>query len=730
MAFNAFRRGWRSLLSRGLTSAPVVSEINVLRRAFAQQSDAHLSEAAKTITTLPEVIACTAVIAARVLGIEMHDEQLQAALGLADGKIVEMQTGEGKTLAAVPAIAWFARGHQGVHVLTANQYLAHRDAEWMRGIYERLGLTVASIRQGMSSEERREAYRADITYATANEVGFDYLRDGLAYNIDELVHRPLSDVTAVIDEADSILIDEARIPLVIAGGSGDQSTLPVAADRAVRHLQPGAHFTVENTRANVALTEAGIRHVEQWMGITNLFEAEYLTANAAVQEALHAHVLLTKDIDYVVQDDVVLSVDEIKGRIVSDRRWPAGLQTALECKEGVLMRTQGRVLGSVTVENLLALYARISGMTGTAVTQAEELRDIYGLSVLPIPTHRPLARTDLPDRVFATRREKNDAVVEEIVQVHATGQPVLVGTASVEESEQLSRRLGAVPHRVLNARHEAQEAAIIAKAGHKGTVTISTNMAGRGVDIVLGEGVAALGGLHIVGTSRYESRRIDNQLRGRAGRQGDPGSSQFFVSREDSLFTKFAEEDPAVGVDQLQRMAEGRSLDLRLFLKKYEMVTEAQRLQMREMREAVLEQSADVENVANVANVENVENVEAERRRRITLETIDDAWADFLASVAELRSGTVWLSLAGKNPHASYLQDVHAMFGEMTASIGNDVETRIASANPADDLPRQRGATWTYLTTDEPFGSMTQRMLRHLVKRLRPSTRGSGTRIE
>lgn len=707
-------RFWRSLFPRASSSVSVVTQINVLRRTLASRSDAQLAEAASTASTLPEVVAATAVVASRVLGIEMYDEQVQAALGLAEGHIVEMQTGEGKTLAAVPAIVWFARRHQGVHVLTANEYLAQRDAEWMRGIYERLGLTVAFISQGMSAEERRAAYRADITYATANEIGFDYLRDGLAYSIDERVHRSLSNVTAVIDEADSILIDEARIPLVIAGGSADQSSLPLAADRAVRHLRHGHHFTVENTRANVALTEMGVRQVELWMGINNLFDAEHAAANAAVQEALHAHVLLAKDVDYVVQDGVVLSVDEIKGRIVSDRRWPAGLQTALECKEGVAMRTQGRVLGSVTIESLIALYANVCGMTGTAVTQAGEFRDIYGLSVLAIPTHRPLVRIDHPDQVFATRREKDDAVVEEIVRVHAIGQPVLVGTASVEESEQLSRRLRALPHHVLNARHEAQEAAIIARAGQRGTVTISTNMAGRGVDILLGDGVAALGGLHVIGTTRYESRRIDNQLRGRAGRQGDPGSSRFFVSREDALFTKFAQDDPTVSVDQLQRMAEGRNLDVRLFLKKYEMVIESQRLQIREMRDAALEEPT---------------SAGSDRRRRITLEVIDDLWSDFLASVSELRSGTVWLSLAGKNPHASYLQDVHTMFGEMASSIAAEVETRLASTETTEDQPRQRGATWTYLTTDEPFGSMTQRMLRHLVKRLLPTTRASGSRI-
>lgn len=696
-------RVWR-LLSRGHTSAPVVSQIQSIRSTVAHQSDAQLSAAARRASTLPEVIALAAAIAARVLGVEMHEEQVHGALALADGKIVEMQTGEGKTLAAVPAIAWFARGGHGVHVLTANDYLARRDAEWMRPIYERMGLSVASITQRMSRAERQEAYRADITYATANEVGFDYLRDGLALDVDELVHRPLAEVTAVIDEADSMLIDEARIPLVIAGGAADESTLPLAADRAVRMLRPGHHFTIENSRTNVLLTAAGVDVVEQSLGIVNLFETTHLMAHAAVQDALHAHVLLTTDVDYVVHDGAVVSVDEIKGRTVAERRWPAGLQTALECKEGVNLRTQGRVLGSVTIENLVALYARVCGMTGTATTQAGELRDIYGLSVLPIPTHRPLVRIDHPDRIFPTRVEKDAAVVEEILSTHATGRPVLVGTASVEESERLSRRLGTLSHHVLNARHEDREAAIIAQAGQRDAITISTNMAGRGVDIVLGAGVAQLGGLHIIGTNRHESRRIDHQLRGRAGRQGDPGSSQFFVSLEDALFAKYGDEDPGVQVDQLQRIAEGRSLDTRLFLKKYEMVIESQRLQMRERRDDVLHQPVEASSA---------------RRRHVTLETMDAVWSDYLASVAELRSGTVWLSLGGKNPHASYLRDVHALFSDVMASIADEVEARLSAADPTDDLPRQRGATWTYLTTDEPFGTMTERILRNLVKRVR-----------
>ena len=634
----------------------------------------------------------------------MHPEQLQAAHALIDGHIVEMQTGEGKTLAAVPAIVWLARQHAGVHVLTANEYLARRDAEWMRGIYEKLGLTVASIHQGLSSADRRDAYRANITYATANEVGFDYLRDGLAYDASELVHRALGDVAVVIDEADSILIDEARIPLVIAGGSTDQTSLPVAADFIVRRLRPGVDFTIENTGHNVALTPAGVRQVERGLRISNLFDAVHLEKHIAVQDALHGHVLLRRDVDYVVQDGRVLSVDEIKGRIVSERRWPAGLQTALECKEGVGMRAQGRVLGSITVENLIAQYAHVSGMTGTASTQSQELREIYGLPVISIPTHRPMIRVDHPDRIFETLEEKDAAVLDEIRTVHQSGRPVLVGTASVEESERLSARLADIPHPVLNARHEAQEAAIVSRAGERGTVTISTNMAGRGVDIVLGSGVAELGGLHIIGTNRHHSRRIDHQLRGRAGRQGDPGSSQFFVSREDALFVKHAEGDATADVDQLQRMAEGQNLDARKFLQKYERVIEGQRLNMRERREAALLASPDEL---------------TERERRAALETIDDLWSDYLAAAAELRSGTPWLSYAGKDPHAAYIREIHEMFSGMIGSIDEEIERRLSDAPLEDATPRQRGATWTYLTTDEPFGPLTERVMRQLIQRLR-----------
>ncbi len=373
----------------------------------------------------------------------------------------------------------------------------------------------------MSVEERQRAYGCDITYATANEIGFDYLRDQLALYPQAQVHRPFA--TAVIDEADSILIDEARIPLVIAGGSPHEDALAHRVDRLTRHFRRGFHFTVDEHGRNIALTDAGIQAVERAFTRGNLFAAESLPLLTAVQDSLHAHALLRRDVDYLVKNGAVESVDEFKGRIAQDRRWPAGLHTAIEAKEGLAQKAPGRVLGSITLQNLIALYPQVCGMTGTAATQAGEFHTIYGLDVEVIPTNRPMIRTDRPDVLFRTKREKELAVIEEIQDARAIGRPVLVGTASVGESERLSAALRDIPHQVLNARNEEEEARIVSRAGERGALTISTNMAGRGTDIKLGEGVAALGGLYVIGTNRHESRRIDNQLRGRAGRQGDPG---------------------------------------------------------------------------------------------------------------------------------------------------------------------------------------------------------------
>jgi preprotein translocase subunit SecA len=694
------RTWWRSITA---TPAPVRDSIEEVRRAehaYAGLDDEQLSAAAKKAVTLPQVVAVTAALTSRVLGFGLFDVQLHAALSLADGKIVEMQTGEGKTVAAVPAIAWLARAGQGVHVLTANDYLARRDARWMGPIYDHLGLSVGVIQQHMTSAERRAAYGCDVTYATANEVGFDYLRDQLALNPGEPVLRPFA--VAVFDEADSALIDEARIPLVIAGGAGEVSDLAARADRAVRRLAPWDRSVDEGGR-NAALTPSGLAAVERDLGC-DLYAVDAAPMMAAVHEALHAHTLLHRDIDYVVHAGEVLSVDEFKGRIARDRRWPGGLQTALEWKEGVPSKVQGRVLGSLTVENLVALYPTVCGMTGTAVTQSRDFREMYDLEVEAIPTHRPMVRVDHPDAVFATRAEKEAAIIREIRDTHASGRPVLVGTASVQESESISRQLHGITHCVLNARNEEAEAAIIARAGERGAVTISTNMAGRGVDIRLGPGVKELGGLHVIGTTRYESRRIDHQLRGRAGRQGDPGSSRFFVSSEDALMVKFGGE--GASVDQAQRIAEGQNLGIRLLLRKYETIIEAQRLQLSARRGRLLT---------------GEEPAASDLERHVLLETIDDLWSDYLTAVTDLRADAVWISLGAANPFANYIVQIHAMFKEFERTIEAEWPVRLEQALLAGAGPRQRGATWTYLTTDEPFGHLTERIMRGLkrmIKRL------------
>src|SRR5215471_7273791 len=522
------RRFLESILAPSRGDRAEIRRINEMRSRFGNLPDDELRQAALEAEELPRWLAATAVIAARVLGQEMFDVQLHGALALARGSIAEMKTGEGKTLASAPAVAWYARQRQGVHVMTANDFLARRDAAWMGGIYRFLGFSVGFVQQGMSASERRAAYACDITYATADEIGFDFLRDRLVLEVSEQVHRPFA--VAVIDEADSILIDEARVPLVIAGGPAEDDGWAHAADRVVRGFRRAVHYTVDVGAHNAALTDLGILAVENAFGIGNLYDGENQPLLAAIHDALHAHALLRRDVDYVVKNGVIEMVDEFKGRIAENRRWPAELHAAVEVKEGVAAKQQGTILGSITLQHMVALYPRVCGMTGTAASAALELEKIYSLRVESIPTNRPMIRVDHSDAAFATRAEKERAVVQEIRRANAEGQPVLVGTGSVAESEGLSSRLSDIPHQVLNARQDEREAEIIAQAGQRGAVTISTNMAGRGTDIVLGQGVAERGGLYVIGTQRHESRRIDDQLRGRAGRQGDPGSSRFFVS--------------------------------------------------------------------------------------------------------------------------------------------------------------------------------------------------------
>jgi preprotein translocase subunit SecA len=691
-------------LSRKPRSEAEVKSIRQRYEELTPSSDETLRDLYRRSTNLMEVIAVAAVVAARVLGIVMFDVQLQGAVALANGRIAEMQTGEGKTLAAVPAVAWYAREGRGVHVMTANDYLARRDAEWMGPIYKFLGLSVGCIQQGMTAEQRKQAYACDITYSTANEVGFDYLRDQLALYPHEQVHRPFA--VAVVDEVDSILIDEARIPLVIAGGDADEQSLAYLADSLVRRLHFPTHFVMDEHRRNVTLTDSGIAVAEASFRCGNLYEDRNASLHAAIQDALQAHALLRRDVDYLVRNGAIESVDEFKGRVVQDRRWPAGLHTAIEAKEGVAPKKQGRVLGSITIQNLIGRYPRVCGMTGTAASQRDEFLEIYKLEVEVIPTNRPMIRLDDRDEVFKTRAEKEAALLAEIRTVHESGQPVLVGTASVEESERLSRRLNdaGIPHVVLNARNDEQEAAIISKAGERDAVTISTNMAGRGTDICLGAGVAELGGLYVIGTNKHESRRIDNQLRGRAGRQGDPGASIFFVSLEDPLLVKYGIDNESLKYDPdgIQSLVEGKSFDIRKFLHQYESMLEAQRLEVQGHRQDILDGTAPCS---------------SELERLVTLTTLDDLWSEYLAGNKELRDGIQWLSLGFVNPFNEYIRRIHESFAELQAALEEEIPKRLALAESGGIDPTQRGATWTYLTTDQPFGTYSERLLRGIIRK-------------
>lgn len=681
------------------SSARRVAPVNRLRAEMAALDDSALRRRFRDTEDVEEAVAAVAIAAERTLGQRMFDVQLQGALALARGRIAEMQTGEGKTLACTPAVAWLARAGEGVHVMTVNDYLARRDAAWMGPIYQFFGLSVGCIQQTLSPAARREAYGCDITYATANELGFDFLRDQIALRPGEQVHRVFH--AAVIDEADSILIDEARIPLILAGGEADEEVLARRVDPLVGRLRPGLHFTLDEYGRNISLTDPGIYLLESALGCGNLYAEPNLALYTAIHNGIHAHFLLRRDVDYLVKNGSIESVDEFKGRIAPDRRWPAGLHTAIEAKERVPFRRQGRVLASITLQNLVAMYPHLCGMTGTAATQKEEFRLCYQIEVEVIPTNRPVIRVDEPDVVFPGKAAKEEAVVEEIRRAHAAGQPILVGTASVEESERLSRTLAGIPHAVLNARNEEEEAGIVARAGERGAVTISTNMAGRGVDIRLGDGVAGLGGLYVIGMNKHESRRIDHQLRGRAGRQGDPGRSRFFLSLQDDLLVRHGIGDPRMGHDaeSIQRLVEGQNLDIRRFLEKYESVIEGQRQRLQQRRQSILTSGAP------------------ERERMVTLTAIDDLWSDYLAEVSELRSGVHWYSYGGRDPLHEYLTRVDVMYRQLEDGLEAEIARRLEEAEANGFDPSQRGATWTYLTTDRPFGDATERVLRGLMRK-------------
>ncbi|WP_105957065.1 preprotein translocase subunit SecA [Apilactobacillus quenuiae] len=503
---------------------------------------------------LPEAFAVAREGATRVLGLTPFHVQIMGGIVLHEGSISEMKTGEGKTLTATMPVYLNALAGKGVHVITVNEYLSKRDAEQMGELYNWLGLTVGVNLTEMSAEEKREAYNDDITYSTNSEIGFDYLRDNMVVYKEDMVQRPLN--FAIVDEVDSILIDEARTPLIISGQAKGSQELYIQADRFAKTLKNKDDFKIDLESKTVALKDQGIEKAEKYFNLKNLYDTDNTALTHHLDEALRANYIMLKDKDYVVSNGEVLIVDSFTGRIMEGRRFSDGLHQAIEAKEGVDIQEESKTMANITYQNLFRMYHKLAGMTGTAKTEADEFREIYNMDVISIPTNKPVARVDEPDLLYPTLQSKFDAVISKIKELHTKGQPMLIGTVAVETSEYLDNRLTeeGIPHNVLNAKNHAKEADIISNAGQKNAVTIATNMAGRGTDIKLGPGVVELGGLAVIGTERHESRRIDNQLRGRSGRQGDPGLSQFYLSLEDDLMRRF-------GSDRIKSFLENMKVD-------------------------------------------------------------------------------------------------------------------------------------------------------------------------
>ena len=558
---------------------------------------------------LPEAFAVVREASKRVLNMRHFDVQLVGGMVLHQGKIAEMATGEGKTLVATLPVYLNALTGQGVHVVTVNDYLAKRDREWMGPLYEFLGLSIGVIQHNATPSDRQKAYACDITYGTNNEFGFDFLRDNMVRSMDQCVQRNLN--FAIVDEVDSILVDEARTPLIISGPSEESTDKYTQIDTIIPRLSKDADYQIEEKTRTVALTDQGVKKAEEALSVENLYDPSNVELVHHVNQALRAHTLFKLDVDYVVKDGEVLIVDEFTGRLMPGRRYSDGLHQALEAKEHVKVEEENQTLATVTFQNYFRMYKKLAGMTGTAQTEAQEFHEIYKLDVAVIPTNRPMARTNYADRVYRTEKEKFNAVIGEIIELHKAGQPVLVGTVSIEKSEILSSMLrrAHVLHNVLNAKYHEMEAEIIKQAGQKSTVTIATNMAGRGTDIVLGPEVKELGGLHVLGTERHEARRIDNQLRGRSGRQGDPGSSRFYLSLEDDLMRIFGSdrisglmqkmgmeegqeiEHPLINraIETAQKRVEGRNFEIRKHLLDYDNVMNKQREVIYAERRKVLE---------------------------------------------------------------------------------------------------------------------------------------------
>ncbi len=659
---------------------PLIGRINALEGEVKDKTDAELRSktdefrrrlaSGETLDDiLPEAFAVVREAARRHVRMRPFDVQLIGGVVLHEGKIAEMKTGEGKTLAATLPVYLNALTGRGVHVVTVNDYLARRDAEWMGPIYRALGLRVGCIQHMMDDRERQDAYGADVTYGTNNEFGFDYLRDNMKFDSADFVQRELH--YAIVDEVDSILIDEARTPLIISGPAEESTDKYYRIDRLIPRLKAGIHYQVEEKTRTVALTEDGVAHAEKLLGVENLFDPAQIEALHHVNQALRAHTLFKRDRDYVVKGGAVIIVDEFTGRLMEGRRYSDGLHQALEAKEKVKIESENQTLATITFQNYFRMYGKLAGMTGTADTEAAEFAEIYNLDVMVIPTNVPLIRYNYADVVYRTEREKFDAVLEEIRELHHQGRPVLVGTISIEKSELLSKKLErhGIPHQVLNAKHHEREAAIVAQAGRKGAVTISTNMAGRGTDILLGgnpefrakaavgenlddpeyerkleefraqsaaehDEVVEVGGLHILGTERHESRRIDNQLRGRAGRQGDPGSSRFYLSLEDDLLRIFG-SDRISGIMQKLGMEEGIPIEHNMVTRAIESAQRKVEAHNFEIRKHLLEYDDVMNKQREVIYAQRREVLQGEGLRESILDMLDEVLEGILLTYAD-----------------------------------------------------------------------------------------------
>jgi preprotein translocase subunit SecA len=726
----------------------LLPRVDADERRLRELTDGELTAAAQAARDDAEICACGREAAWRALRERPYDVQVLGTLAMLSGLVAEMATGEGKTLSGALAAAGHALRGRSVHVMSVNDYLARRDAEWMRPVYDLLGVTVGWIGQAATAAERRRGYAAQVTYAPVSEFGFDVLRDRLVTDTADLVAGD-PDVV-LIDEADSVLVDEARVPLVLAGAAetanADREMARIAAG-----LRPGRHYEIDQDGRNVSLTSAGATAAEQALGDIDLYTAEHAEELTRLNVALHAHALLQRDVDYIVRDGAVHLVNESRGRVARRQRWPDGLHAAVEAKEDLAASESGEILDTITIQSLVRRYRTICGMTGTAVAAGEQFREFYGLEIAVIPPNRPCVRADEPDRLYPTVEEKEQAVVGQVAEAHASGRPVLIGTRDVAESERLASQLDRAGLRctVLNAKNDAQEAAIVAEAGTRGAITVSTQMAGRGTDIRLGgtsgdrDLIADLGGLYVIGTGRHASSRLDHQLRGRAGRQGDPGGSVFFASMEDELVLQYAPDEARAQVPDsrapwvlghAQRVAEGVNLEIHRNTWQYNKLIEDQRRIVLDHRDRMLRTDDALSALARQCPERLAElspgidgSVLADAARQIVLFHLDRAWAEHLAFLADLREGIHLRALArGTVPLNEFNREAIRAFGALLdEASAQSAETFQIAAITADGVDLEASglkrptATWTYLVHENPFGTDIDRALRSIARRIR-----------